>query len=206
MIFNPIELKKGAVTIQILNFTEFDPLQYVDFLTREEKSRLQTFSNNQRKMEFVATRFLRTQLFGLQEIKYDEVGAPFLEDDFFISISHSKNTVGIASCPTFQIGLDIEQISSKARTVQHKFLSENELQHFENANESELTKAWTAKETLYKLSGRNGVNFKRELHIKKQNEEIWLGEIKNESSTLTTELTIFELDNTIISVNISACK
>jgi len=198
-----IELK--SVDIHLLYFSDFEASMYLDCLTDDELERYPTFLNNQRKKEFVATRFLRTELVGLKHINYDSVGAPFINDSDFISISHSKNIVGIAISKEFKIGLDIEYAQSKINAIKHKFLHESELESFDCNSEIELTKIWTAKEVLYKIAGKKGINFRTELVLNKMSQEKWRGTIKSEtdscSASFSTEINIFEIDTIIIAIN-----
>ena len=201
VIFQRKEFDFNPVQVHLMSFTDFEPLEYIDQLTIDEKERFFGFTNLQRKREFMATRMLRHELFGYQHIHYDLVGAPYIENEGYISISHSKNIVGIALCKEFKVGLDIEGIQPKIENIKHKFLAVSELTHLECNSMIELTKIWSGKETLYKLSGRNGINFRTELELTKNSKENWSGKIINEDHTLTTELNIFELENKIVSVN-----
>ena len=109
VIFRKSLFNFGAVSVHLMTFPDFDPADFLDKLTDIEKERYFSFSNLQRKREFVATRLLRHDIFGHQHIHYDEIGAPFIKDEGFISISHSKNIVGISICKDFKLGLDIEE-------------------------------------------------------------------------------------------------
>ncbi len=206
VIFQREDIKLGCIDIHLLNFSNFDPNIYLNCLSDIEKERFSAFTNLHRKQEFVSTRKLRTELFGLKHIQYDEVGAPYIKDEKFFSISHSKNSVGIAVCKDFKIGLDIEKVGSKIQKIKHKFLSIDEIDSLDINSDIELTKIWTAKEVLYKISGRNGINFRTELSLQKENNEKWAGIILNEDHVLTTKLNIFEHEDSIISVNISASE
>ena len=149
---------------------------------------------------------LRHEIFGFQHVHYDAVGAPFIEGEGFISISHSKNIVGIATCLDFKIGLDIEPISNKIDKIKHKILSIGEVEKLDCSSLVELTKVWSGKESLYKISGTKGINFRTQLELSKVNEEEWNGIYRNENDSFSTDLNIFELDNRIISINTKACE
>lgn len=206
MIFQRNEYNFGPVSVHLMSFSDFDPSEYLDQLTNLETERFFSFSNIQRKREFVATRILRHELFGFQHIHYDNVGAPFIEGEGFISISHSKNIVGIATCLDFKIGLDIEPINLKIDNIKHKFLSVHEIEKLDCNSIVELTKVWSGKESLYKISETNGINFRTQLFLSKVSEEHWKGIYKNEVNSFSTELNIFEVENRIISINTKACE
>jgi 4'-phosphopantetheinyl transferase len=206
MTFQRNKMECGPVQVHCMSFSDFDPGEYLEQLTGLERERFFSFTNLQRQREFVATRILRHNLFGHQHIHYDSVGAPFIEEEGYISISHSKNCVGLALCEEFKVGLDIENIQEKITRVQHKFLSENEKMHLDCDSVSELTKVWSGKECLYKISGRQSLNFRLDLELQKRTENSWIGIIKGNTAFLKTELNIFELENRIISVNITPCE
>lgn len=206
VIFQRQEFDFNPVHVHLMSFSDFEPLDYLDQLTSDEKERFFAFTNLQRKREFVATRMLRHELFGFQHIHYDEVGAPYIEDEGFISISHTKNRVGIALCKDFKVGLDLEVIHSKIDNIKHKFLSENEKEQLDCNSSIELTKVWSGKECLYKIAGRKRIDFRTELHLEKRTENEWEGKIINPNEILITDLNIFELDNSIVSINTKPCE
>ena len=194
----------NGVKVYTMSYMDFNPLDYLNDLTPLEIERFYTFKHIQRKREFVATRVLRHQIFGFEHIHYDEVGAPYINQEGYISISHTKNLVGLALCKKFKIGFDLERIQNKITNIKHKFISERELNHFENSP-LELTKAWSAKETLYKLSGKKGLNFRTNIELEKVTKDNWNGTIKLGSSEKSTKIKIEVINNTVLSLNISAC-
>ncbi len=194
-----IQLKNGI--IHLLRFEPFNPLDFIQHLTPEETERFFSFKHLNRQQEFVATRFLRHQLFGFSHIHYNEHGAPFIEDEGFISISHAPGIVGLAKCRDFQIGLDIEPLRPKALLLKDKFLSEDEKKEFDTEDELEMTKVWSAKETLYKLAGRKQIIFKTDLLLTKRTDAHWVGRIINPNEHLKVDLNIFVNDDCVITVN-----
>ena len=196
-----------ALTHSIIHFIaykEFEPDTYLTILTPLEQERYLGFTHLHRKQEFIATRYLRHQLFGFEHIHYDTHGAPYIRDEGFISISHTPGIVGIAFNKEFKIGLDIETRSDKARRVHQKFLSENEQEIFDITNADLMTLAWSAKETLYKLAGRKKIDFKSELSLKQTENNIFIGGIKTQGIHSTTEIHTFVKDNYVFSINESA--
>lgn len=194
-----IQLKNGI--IHLLRFEPFNPMDFIDHLTPEETERFFSFKHLNRQQEFVATRVLRHQLFGFSHIHYNEHGAPYIEDEGFISISHAPGIVGLAICRDFQIGLDIEPLRPKALLLKDKFLSEEEKQLFNTESELEMTKVWSAKEALYKLAGRKQLIFKTDLLLSKLSADLWEGRIINPNAHLKVELNIFVKDEYVITVN-----
>lgn len=201
MSFNYDAFENGSTTIHLYSYGTFDPMEFIDKLTAEEKERLFLFKHINRRREFVATRVLRHQLFGFEHIHYDVNGAPYIDSEGFISVSHTKNTVGIAINPNFKIGLDLELMRSNILELSHKFLSENEIATFDITDAKVVTKIWSAKEALYKLSGRKCIIFAKDLLLSKETEEMWIGNIRNPGELLEVKLNIFERNDLIISIN-----
>ena len=189
-----------------MHFNAFSPTDYLDQLTEQEKERFFSFTNVNRQREFVATRILRHRLFGFQHIHYDEHGAPYIEDEGFISISHAPSTVGIALSKDFKIGLDLEPQRNKAKKLFTKFLSDNEIEKLDVTSEEEMTTAWSLKEVLYKLAGRKQIIFKTDLLIQKESLNKWTGTIINPDETIKVELSTFVRNELIICVNADSCN
>lgn len=196
---NNIELEKQ--TIYTLEFDPYNIFDYFDLLTNHEIERTLTFKSPKRQQEFVATRVLRHEIFGFNHIQYNEVGAPYIEEEGFISISHANGIVGIALNKSHEVSLDLETVSDQAIRLRDKFLSENERKNLNVDSPIEMTKAWSLKEVLYKLSGKKGLHFKEQLLLEKQNEENWLGRIIYDDNLVAVELFTFVREKVIISFN-----
>ena len=198
------EITVGDTTIYLCLFGNFNPFDYLDQLSEIEVQNLFSFKHIKRKKEFVATRILRHRVFGFKHIHYDSVGAPFIDDFGYISISHSKNMIGLAVNEHFKIGLDLEDHRASVLAVMHKFLSEEEKKIFDVNDPKEIIRVWSAKEALYKLAGRKAIHFKSELLLDKVGEENWHGIILNHNHQLLVELKIFDYNNTVVSINSKA--
>ncbi|MES2799110.1 MAG: 4'-phosphopantetheinyl transferase superfamily protein [Bacteroidota bacterium] len=206
MPFTQQNIHLNSVSIHLLHYLDFDIPTFLSELTEEEKHYFFSFKHEKRKKEFLATRFLRNELFGKETILYNKIGAPYMVGQANISISHASKVSGIAVSNDFQVGFDIESISGKASRVAHKFLSDQELAEFDINNEAEMSAAWSAKETLYKLAGRKEIIFKTDLHIKKLDEDNWWGRISNPGEVLETNLKIIRQKDIIITVNTANCE
>ena len=197
-----IELLQVEETrLYLARFTNFEPTDYLEFLTVDELERFQQFGHFARQQEFVATRLLRHSVFGFSHIHYDAHGAPFVEQEGFISISHCRNAVALALNPSYKIGLDLEMERSNILALSSKFLSEHEKVTFDVQNPRTVTKIWSAKEALYKLAGRKKIHFKTELLLDMDENGAWLGRIENPDACMLVKLNIFELDDLIVSIN-----
>lgn len=194
-------LKSDSTEIYICRFAPFDPENYLDYLTGDEQERMYSFVHPARRMEFAATRILRHQVFGYAHIHYDPHGAPFIEGEGFISISHSRNAVGLAVNRDFRVGLDLECPRHNIVSISPKFLSIEEPGYFDTRDPLVLTKIWSAKETLYKLAGRKKIHFKTELLLSMDEDGSWIGRIVNPDCDILVKLNIFELNDLIVSLN-----
>ena len=206
MPFNQEFLQINQVGIHLFHFKAFNPFDYLDQLNSEEQERFFLFKHINRQREFVATRILRHQIFGFEHIHYDENGAPYINKEGYISISHAPNVVGIAICKEFKVGLDLEIIRAKSLLVKHKFLSREETRKLDLSSMEEMTKVWSGKEALYKLAGRKEIHFKTELLLEKISESDWIGIIHNDNHSLKVEMCIFEHNGTIVSLNKMPCE
>lgn len=201
MEFTVEELQINSSVIHLLHYRDFNPDHELHNLTDDELARYASFTHLKRKKEFVATRILRHQLFGFEHIHYDAFGAPYINREGYISVSHCKNTVGIAINHDYQIGLDLEIPRGQIDSLAHKFLSAHEKNTFDIDDKIELTKIWSAKEALYKLAGRKEIVFARDLLLEAKQADCWTGRIKNFTHDRLVKLHIFEHDGVIISIN-----
>jgi 4'-phosphopantetheinyl transferase len=206
MIFKRKNIQINNSTIHLMWFENFETSLYLDHLSDIEKERYFEIKHKNRKQEFVATRILRHEIFGHQHIHYKSHGAPFIENEGYISISHTKNCVGIALNAKHEIGFDLEYKRPQIDKIQHKFISDSEQSIFNCNSKLEVTKIWSAKEALYKLAGRKEIDFKTQLQLSKTKEGIWIGKIINSDHNLITELSIFESNELIISINSGPCE
>lgn len=195
-----IEINSDTI-IHLLSYAEYDVHAHTDSLTEIEKMRLKTFQHPTRQMEFVATRILRTAIFGKREILYSEIGAPFIADEKWISISHSNQMVGIA-VSNYKIGFDLEPIRKKALKLKTKFLHAEESKKLNTDDALEMTIAWSLKESLYKLAGRKKIIFKDELRIEKEN-DYWRGTIHNPTHKIVAQMKTFHSGNNVLTINAS---
>lgn len=200
--FQTVEINQTL--IHLLHYDALDLNEHLHCLSATELERLNTFKHEKRKQEFVATRLLKHHYFPLEQIQYDEFGAPYFNSDTFISISHCKGVSAIAMNPTHRIGLDLEWIASKAMILSSKFLNTNEQGFLDTTDEVAMTRAWSAKESLYKLAKMSGVIFKEHLILcsyYEDSDHYFDCEIRNGEIKYSVHLTSRRLDNLIITIN-----
>ncbi|MDR1543679.1 MAG: 4'-phosphopantetheinyl transferase superfamily protein [Prevotellaceae bacterium] len=168
MLLKKENVEKGA----IIAFWKIDETvdELLSILHHDKDLILQIsqFGSEKRKLEYLATRvLLNTVLDDEKTIAYKLSGAPYLTDKSFnISIAHTGIYVTLILHPTRKVGIDIEKISDRAVRVQHKFLSQNEIDFVEKSSErTQLTLLWCAKEALYKIIDKEIIDFAEELRV-----------------------------------------
>jgi len=131
------------------------------YLSNEEINHYKKIKNPKRKKEWCGTRFLLKKILGnYQEITYSPSGKPDIKGNFFISITHTGNYIGIIVSKKRQIGIDAEIISERILKTAHKFIPENELSILKEKNDIKtIYFHWCAKETLFKIKGDGGYDF-----------------------------------------------
>lgn len=166
-----IYIKKAGKTgkLGLWHITESqDELLKMKEFSAEELSALNSNSNERRRKEWLTTRILAGQLTSEKDIQiiYDEHKKPFLENSKrYISLSHSRDLLAVI-IDEAETGIDIEIIKPKVVRIKEKFMSEGELASLQKGKEEEqLTLYWCAKESLYKLYGKNELVFNKNLII-----------------------------------------
>ena len=128
----------------------------------------QKIKTEKRKFEFLAARVALKKILGKEySVFYTEAGKPFLSENCCnISISHSGKWIAVAAHPFMQIGVDIECLSDKIQKLYKRFLSEEEQSDLlQGTNLKQLQIAWSAKEAMYKIIGKEAVDFAKQLRI-----------------------------------------
>lgn len=191
----------GETHISIMKIDDFLWQEHISILNRQEAERLQRFIPARRKKEFVATRFLKEQLFPNTTITYNEVGAPQLSSGDFISISHTVDYVGMAYCKTHSVGFDLELIREKVHRVKDKFLHKMEYHQLDTNNTEILIKIWSGKEALFKLMGKENIIFGENLLILPNQNKHWRGQVFIENAIFNVGMAIFTQGELVIAVN-----
>lgn len=169
-------------------------------LTEKEQIKYNSFKHPQKKLEFLGSRHLKHQLFGRQDIFYDHTGAPYLEKQGYISLSHAFPFIVMAVCENHVVGVDIEQVSEKASRASIRFTTAPEISPLNFFTPLEYTLLWSFKETLYKLSNRNGLLFQEHLWVNRS-DEVYHGYFLNIDGFYKTELAFIEIDQFLITCN-----
>lgn len=123
------------------------------------------FKSLKRQKEYLCTRLLLREIDRNLSITYNKLGAPTLNTNKNISISHSKNIIAVIVSKK-NVAIDVEMISKKPLKIKDKFLSSHDkISHTIEAT----TLAWSAKETIYKLQQKGGIDYKSDIKIKEIN-------------------------------------
>lgn len=133
-------------------------------ITAEDVASASRFQNERRRSEHLAwRRVVRRELGRGISISYNEVGAPEVDTPkTHISVAHGAGCVAVAISDQ-RVGIDIESRERDFARASSRYMSEHEAQL--STKEWWPAAVWTAKEALYKLFGRRGVELRDELKI-----------------------------------------
>ena len=135
-------------------------------LSKEALTRLsQRRSTTHRKGYLAIRKLLRSHDIDPLIHKYDKNGAPYLTDGRHLSISHTKDLAAIA-ISSQPVGIDLEHYQEKIIRIAPRFLHLKEsLDLNMNKDIHYLSQIWTAKEALYKVFRKKGIQFNTQLLI-----------------------------------------
>lgn len=137
-------------------------------LRPEDKKKFKTFRSNSRKLEFLSVRALMAELLGPDpRIVYNKNNKPFIKDgSHFISITHSNKLTSIMLSTRERIGIDLEYMSSNISALSFKFINRREkITRNRELRKYHLYLHWCAKEALYKICDKEGINIKKNITI-----------------------------------------
>jgi phosphopantetheinyl transferase len=137
-------------------------------------------------VEFLSVRALLAEMLDRDaRIVYNKNNKPFIKDgSHFISISHSNKLTAIILSTNERVGIDLEYMRVNINAFASRFLNKRE----------KVTRRWTdrtyhlyihwcAKETIYKICDKEGINIVNDITIEpfdvKESGEI-RGSVKNE--------------------------
>ena len=141
------------------------------------------FKTDKRKKEILSSISLLNELLPNAPISCNIYGAPEIENDNFISISHSKKFAAIIISKN-KVGLDIEQISEKPLKLSSKFIAKNS---HNPLSQEKATLIWACKEAIYKWHQKGGIDFIADIKINPfiiRGEDELIAEFKNQKLTL----------------------
>lgn len=123
------------------------------------------FVSEHRRREYLAWRALLYDYLGCSaRVEYDASGAPRLvsHPDLHISVSHCRDMVAVALSDRI-CGVDMERLDRDFTKAAPRFLSARERALSEDPGLAAAV--WCAKECLYKMYGRRGMDMLRDLKV-----------------------------------------
>lgn len=139
-------------------------------LDEKEKELIDAIKHPQRKLHWLSSRVLIRTLMQTNRfihLESDLNGKPVIRNfPVELSLSHSADLSALLLSKKFKVGIDIEQMDAKVLRIQHKFVSEKELQWVsEEERVEQLYAIWCAKEAMYKLYGQKKLDFRQHLFV-----------------------------------------
>jgi 4'-phosphopantetheinyl transferase len=179
----------------------------------KEAEKTEKIKNDLKKREKIAGRVLLKQLLESWGEVYhgtgcDVYGKPMLKNhDYHISISHSHGcTVAIVD-KNYKIGIDIELIKENIVKIAPRVFSSAEIGQ-NGTDLAKLVTLWTMKESLYKLYGERGLDFRENIKIPpftfKESGEIWKGEVITNGNSNTFNIKYFKYKGFMIAYILNA--
>ncbi|MBR2628863.1 MAG: 4'-phosphopantetheinyl transferase superfamily protein [Alistipes sp.] len=148
------------------------PLQELEAEASDcELQSVEQFSSSSRRAERLSWRMMLRRVVGRSvAIEYSSQGAPLLSEEVvinnchykYISVSHCRDMVAImlsqqpCGVDIEQRGRDFERVSGRYTTAEEQGLSDSAAFN---------AVAWCAKEALYKMAHREGLDFRRDICI-----------------------------------------
>ena len=148
-------------------FVEVLPKVYLccdALIAAEDVASAMRFQNEKRRREHLAwRRIVRRELGAKVHIDYNDVGAPIVDTaDRWISVAHGGESVAVAIADK-PVGVDIESINRDFDRVALRYMTDAEIALSEDRRWACFV--WCAKEAMYKLYGRRGVELRGELRV-----------------------------------------
>ena len=131
-----------------------------------ERELYNSFRTDTRRRHWLSYRALLKNLLHPEDIpvEYNENGKPYLAGSHLhISVTHTADYSGVIISGK-AVGIDMEMVRPRIERVADKFLSPEEMQMINEEHKLDLmTRAWCAKEALYKLFNRKEMDFRKNL-------------------------------------------
>lgn len=146
--------------------------------TAAEIESLEGISAKSRRAERLTWRRLLRKVAGEEcQVTYSKQGAPRIENSQYkyLSVSHCADCVALRLSDK-PCGVDIEQVGRNFERAARRYISPKERENLAVDSNLKMAAVWCAKEALYKMMGREGIDFLKDIEILKLNIEA--GEIK----------------------------
>jgi phosphopantetheinyl transferase len=147
-----------------------DDLRRKVTLSEHGKAEIESIHHPVKRKEGLAARMCVQEIMLLIDKSYkglykDEYDKPHLIGlDYNVSLAHSFPFATAIVHRKLPVGIDIEKPVDKLLRISNRFLSTEE-QADAGTDLKKLCIYWTAKEAIYKLNGKNGLSFRRDIKI-----------------------------------------
>lgn len=159
----------AQTTLYVWHITEsFSDLSEAISLNDKSALRLNGMKSQLHQRAFLSVRKLLAEAgYTDFDLFYDASGKPHLNDNKYISITHSHEFSAII-ISNQTVGIDIELQREKILRIADKFVDTAELSRLQRFSADDyirkLTVKWGAKEAIFKICNEKGISFKN--HIK----------------------------------------
>ncbi len=178
-------------------------------LSERDNALFSAIKHPDKRLEFLAGRNLIKHAFAALGIQQQQVfrnkyGKPELETDHIqLSLSHTAAYVTLLIGNNINVGIDIEMPQPKMEKVAQRLFNKEELALCDGSL-SNFCKVWSAKEVLFKLYMKGGINFKEHLFVSsKDNFETCEGTVTKDGYARNYQMKFLNLDNYFICFNIN---
>ena len=139
-------------------------------IAAEDVASAMRFQNEKRRREHLAwRRIVRRELGAKVHIDYNAVGAPQVDiAGRFISVAHGGESVAVAIADE-PVGVDIESLDRDFDRAKERYMNARELALSDDS--CWACYAWCAKEAIYKLCGKRGLELREELLLEEFDRE-----------------------------------
>ena len=160
---------KAEISVWKITETE-EELIRISSVPSDEMEEIMLLRNESQRKQKLAVRALLNEIFDEKVyLGHHDNGKPFLENCITnISITHTDKYVAVITHEEEDLGIDIESLDRDFSAVEHKVLSEEEIDDIDEDRKNEqLAIYWCAKEAIYKRMSQNRVDFAEQIEIEK---------------------------------------
>jgi 4'-phosphopantetheinyl transferase len=156
------ELHINQSLLLLWNITE--SIEDLNLLLGDRSIDISQLKNKNHQKQLLVKNMLLKQYNLTPFLQYQSSGKPYLTDGRYISISHSNHLAGVVVHKE-PVGLDIETNNPKLLKIAPRFVSAGDTKMPFLDELTGLQFLWTAKESIYKLAGIQGLSFKDDIQI-----------------------------------------
>ncbi len=137
------------------------------------------------------------------DLIYDDLGKPHLKNQTgHISISNTKEFVAVIYHPANAVGIDIEIPSERIIKIAPKFVNEHEQKWMNERSTNSYQNTfiiWCVKETVFKLIGGGGIDFKEHIIVHEPNDNFGDVQFLKQEQESTYNYQLITLDDLLVS-------